>query len=180
MTNGCWKSRVFFIYRSIKTHQILYSCGIMSANEVMPLTLDLKARRGPFSNRVDRKRRAFRVIHHRKWTNVPNKGTIAKGHLIFQPFTFTGYVSFRGGTAWNRNNFWSLRKGSHHSNGDELLSSVNRLCLFNVNIDIWAAFATPLTYLKDIVRYIYMLIFTASTTTCESINYPRFSAFIEN
>ena len=66
MTNGCWKSRVFFIYRSIKTHQILYSCGIMSANEVMPLTLDLKARRGPFSNRVDRKRRAFRVIHHRK------------------------------------------------------------------------------------------------------------------
>jgi len=135
---GCWKSRFFFWnFYFDGRHQILWSFGIILSNEVMPLTLDLRARRGSLSNSVDRrKRRGISGKTPRKLT-CPQKGTISKGNFIFQPLTFWGYVSFRGTTAWNRNSFCSLRKGSHH--GDELLSSACsvpiHVCRFRYSFD---------------------------------------------
>ena len=35
-----------------------------------------------------------------KWTNVPWRGIILKGHFIFQPSIFRGYVSFEGGISF--------------------------------------------------------------------------------
>ena len=163
-------------------HQILWSFGIISSNEVMPLTLDLRARRGPLSNSVDRrKRRGISGKTPSKINMSLKKGPFQREISCSNHWLSGDMLVFQGvlheteivSEVWER----------------EAITVMNFWVLHVLSLYMSAAFATPLTYFKDIVRcihvYTYMIyiykiiiyIFFAPATTCESTNCPGFSTF---